>query len=83
MTDKLLCERDVLNMTGWPSRKFLDKRIKTDRFPRPAKRYVGVGDQWLESSVLEWMGVSPAEWKTGERRLLEMLENDMASQNAA
>ena len=55
MADRLLCERDVLVMTGWPSRKCLDGRIKSDGFPRPNRKLRAIGDHWLESAVQKWI----------------------------
>lgn len=59
MLECLLCERDVLNKMGWPSREFINTRIRTDRFPRPAVRYRGIGDQWRESDVDAWIMGKP------------------------
>jgi hypothetical protein len=57
MSDRLRCERDVLNLTGWPSRKYLDGRIKHDGFPRPNRKLYAIGDQWLESAVRLHLGL--------------------------
>ena len=52
---RLLCEREVLERTDWPSREYLNARIRSDGFPKPRKRLRGLGDQWLESEVLLWI----------------------------
>ncbi len=57
---RLLCEREVLERTGFPSRHYLNARIRSDRFPRPFHRLRGIGDQWREHDVMEWMGTAPA-----------------------
>ena len=57
--ERLLCERDVLNMLGWPSRKFLNIRMREDGFPKPCASYVAVGDQWRESEILQWVNGGP------------------------
>ncbi len=59
MADRLLCERDVLVMTGWPSREYLNKRIRTHGFPRLSRRLPGIGDQRRESAVDEWISGKP------------------------
>jgi predicted DNA-binding transcriptional regulator AlpA len=55
----LLCERDVLNKLGWPSRSYLDKRIKTEAFPKPARRSHSIGDQWRLDHIDKWLGIEP------------------------
>ena len=67
---RLLCERDVLVLTGWPSRRFLDARMRKDRFPRPVASYRGVGDQWREVDIHAWMGTAQPGGQSGEQRLL-------------
>ncbi|MCB1884624.1 MAG: hypothetical protein KDG89_11640 [Geminicoccaceae bacterium] len=52
---RLLCEREVLERTDWPSREYLDARIRSDGFPRPRRRVRSLGDQWLESEVALWI----------------------------
>jgi hypothetical protein len=59
VADRLLCERDVLAMTSWPSRDYLNKRIRTHGFPRPSRRLPGIGDQWKESAIEEWTSGKP------------------------
>ena len=67
---RLLCERDVLVMTGWPSRRFLDARMRKDRFPKPVTSYRGVGDQWREADIAAWLGTAQPGGVSGEQRLL-------------
>lgn len=59
MTDRLLCEREVLVATGWPSRDYLNKRIRSHGFPRPSRRLPAIGDQWKESAIEEWISGKP------------------------
>ena len=44
--ERLLCERDVLVKLGWPSRDYINRRMRSDGFPRPNRRLHGIGDQW-------------------------------------
>lgn len=67
----LLTERDVLNLMGWPSREFVNARIRSNRFPRPAVRYRGVGDQWRRSDIDAWQRGVGESLKSGEQALLE------------
>ena len=60
MAERLLCEREVLVKLDWPSRHFLERRIKGDGFPGPARRFPGLGDQWRESDVESWLGTPGA-----------------------
>jgi hypothetical protein len=71
MSDGMLSERDVLNLMGWPSREFVNARIRTSKFPRPAVRYRGIGDQWRESDIKRWRDGNDAAAKSGEALLLE------------
>lgn len=67
----LLTERDVLVLMGWPCREFINARIRSDRFPRPALRYRGVGDQWRRSDIDAWQSGIAGGVKSGEQALLE------------
>ena len=69
--ERLLCERDVLNLMGWPSREFINARIRGSSFPRPAARYRGVGDQWRESDISRWMDGDSKAGKIREQEILE------------
>jgi predicted DNA-binding transcriptional regulator AlpA len=72
MAERLLTEREVLNATGWPSRQYLDSRIKSDAFPRPSHRLYGIGDQWREADVDAWISgqgtAAPLRARTLEER---------------
>lgn len=68
MSERLLCERDVLVKTNWPSRSFIDRRMKSDGFPKPARRLPGIGDQWSEADVDTWITGKP---KMTGNRLME------------
>lgn len=70
MTETVLCERDVLNKLGWPSRRYVDARIRRDSFPRPRKHSHGIGDQWYESDIDRWLGILPEAQNAGEEALL-------------
>lgn len=70
MGESLLCERDVLNKMGWPSRKYLDARVKADRFPGPRRSSHSIGDQWLESDIDRWLGIAERARPGGEEALL-------------
>ena len=52
---RLLTERSVMAKLDWPSRRYIDLRIKADGFPGPHCRLPGLGDQWLESEVDAWI----------------------------
>lgn len=69
MADRLLSERDVLNMMGWPSREFINSRIRSSGFPRPAVRYRGIGDQWRESDIETWVSGKKKGEASGNRLL--------------
>lgn len=56
MSERLLCEREVLNKMTWPCRAFINLRIKRDGFPKPDRCYSSFGDQWRESDIDEWLG---------------------------
>ena len=50
----------MLAITGWPSREYVDARMRHDGFPKPKRRVRSLGDQWLESEVTRWiMGDGP------------------------
>lgn len=66
---KLLCERDVLNKLSWPSRSYINARIKSDGFPKPTLRMHGIGDQWREDLIDRWLGVE--ERQDGTAMLIE------------
>ena len=57
---RLLCEREVLERTGFPSRHYLNATIRNDRLRRTIHRLRGIGDQWREADGMEWMGTAPA-----------------------
>jgi hypothetical protein len=66
-----LTERDVLNLMGWPSREFVNARMRVDAFPRPRVRYRGIGDQWQQEDIDKWRGISQPGLKTETQELLE------------
>lgn len=70
MSDKLLCEREVLVRMGWPSRHFLNARMRTDRFSQPCRSYRGIGDQWSDDQITNWLHGKPSAAMTGEQKLL-------------
>ncbi len=67
----MLSERDVLNLMGWPSREFVNARIRTSKFPRPTVRYRGIGDQWRESDIKRWRDGAGTDAKSEREQLLE------------
>lgn len=71
MSNQLLTEVAVLVKMGWPSRRYLDARIRRERFPLPRRQSHGIGDQWLEADIDRWMGVGEDAQADGRQRLIE------------
>lgn len=69
---ELLTEAKVLAKVDWPSREYLNARMRHDGFPRPVKRMRGIGDQWRKDQVERWTGIEAPE--DGSQALIRRFE---------